>query len=108
MHCIICNQCIDDFDHHCFWVNNCIGGNNLTIFLVFLVSVTINLGFNMLLCIYSKKNFLLRIGFIDTREIEIKIFPNVYYFVEALPVLLIMLLRLCVLCVASMFFIPVV
>lgn len=37
-HCSICNKCIVRFDHHCKWLNNCIGARNYTAFLVCLIS----------------------------------------------------------------------
>ena len=27
-HCFMCNKCIYDLDHHCTWINNCVGNNN--------------------------------------------------------------------------------
>lgn len=27
-HCKRCNQCVEQFDHHCVWLNNCIGKKN--------------------------------------------------------------------------------
>ena len=27
-HCSICNHCVLKFDHHCIWLNKCIGKNN--------------------------------------------------------------------------------
>jgi hypothetical protein len=27
-HCSICEICVEKYDHHCIWLNNCIGENN--------------------------------------------------------------------------------
>ena len=52
LHCLICQKCVDDFDHHCFWVGNCIGKNNYTLFFIFLVYILINTLFNVGINIY--------------------------------------------------------
>ena len=53
-HCLICNICVDGFDHHCFWVNNCVGKKNYYLFLTFLIYVNLILLFNLCLSGYSK------------------------------------------------------
>ena len=45
-HCHICGHCVDAFDHHCHWINNCVGENNSGLFMVFLVILILNILFN--------------------------------------------------------------
>jgi len=36
-HCTRCDHCVANFDHHCFWLNVCIGEKNRLDFLYFLI-----------------------------------------------------------------------
>lgn len=40
-HCRICKRCIRRMDHHCPWINNCVGERNQKYFLQFLVYVCV-------------------------------------------------------------------
>ena len=58
-HCLICDDCFEEFDHHCFWVDNCIGKNNFGLFFTFLFLMNLNTIFTIVLAILSKINILL-------------------------------------------------
>jgi palmitoyltransferase len=38
-HCKRCERCVEEFDHHCVWVNNCIGIKNYSWFMLMLWAV---------------------------------------------------------------------
>ena len=45
-HCFICNKCIEGFEHHCIWIDNCIGDHNWKLFSFFLFVILVNLIFS--------------------------------------------------------------
>lgn len=47
-HCAICDVCVLSHDHHCVFLNSCVGYRNYTYFIWFLLSITITCGFLIL------------------------------------------------------------
>lgn len=60
-HCSVCNKCVLLYDHHCIWVNNCIGYKNYRWFMAFLV-------LNINLMVYG--------GYLCWRELRAQPRPN--------------------------------
>ncbi|CAD8085377.1 unnamed protein product [Paramecium sonneborni] len=50
-HCKHCNRCCKDFDHHCKWVNNCIGKVNYKIFMVMVTSTMLQFFYTLIIYI---------------------------------------------------------
>ncbi|OMJ93480.1 hypothetical protein SteCoe_3603 [Stentor coeruleus] len=50
-HCHQCHRCVKKFDHHCQWMNNCIGAKNLGVFYMFLLILWVNIIVVILLCV---------------------------------------------------------
>jgi palmitoyltransferase len=54
-HCKQCRRCFKKMDHHCLFLNNCVGFNNYKIFLNMLMYTCLVIAFTVIIMIESSK-----------------------------------------------------
>jgi hypothetical protein len=104
VHCLICQKCVDEFDHHCFWVGNCIGKNNYILFFIFLIFVILNTLFNIGITTYFLISEILAWG----GKKENDAFPGYYFGADSFLYNLIsrIIASICIFIICIIFFVP--
>lgn len=64
-HCSICGRCVIKMDHHCPWVNNCVGIGNHKFFLLFIFYTFVSCMFSLVLLVWKFFSCLSATGYMN-------------------------------------------
>ena len=79
-HCIVCDCCYDNFDHHCYWINKCVAKNNFVIFIIFLFIASIYLLISFILNILG----LISINILHSQDFDSNNFCEKHFLFKSL------------------------
>ena len=50
-HCFICDKCVEEMSHHCFWFNKCIARKNKVLYIIFIFFALIYANHSLYICL---------------------------------------------------------
>lgn len=108
-HCVICDNCIMDLDHHCFYISNCVGARNRKYFILFLIY-----GFLLsIFCLFTSLYHFIFICFIQKQNKYLTILLFKKYYIPISISIVIMLIGIIILLIKKeslklsiIFFVP--
>ena len=50
-HCFECDKCVEEFSHHCFWINKCIAKKNLVFYFCFIFFTLLYSNYSLYICL---------------------------------------------------------
>jgi hypothetical protein len=83
---VTCKKCVREYDHHCKWINNCVGKFNFHVFFAFLFVLLVDVLIDLGLCCFDVS----RIGIYRVVRVDGKGFNNVFLLLAILVNLVIL------------------